>query len=217
VFDISFFGANFAKIFHGGWFPLLVAVTVFTLMSTWKKGRGIIARRMQKEAVSIDSFMADLQASASHRVDGTAVFMTGNLNIVPSALLHNLKHNQVLHRRTVILTVVTDDVPHVRKAHRYEMKSFRKGFYLLLVHFGFMDKPDLPKVLADIEIGGEPFRMMETTFFLGRETIIPADKPGMHLWRVRLFKLLARNARSATTYFDLPPNRVIELGTQIEM
>lgn len=217
IFDLAFFGANFAKIFHGGWFPLLVAVTVFTLMSTWKTGRKILAQRLHRGAMSIDSFLVDIQSSPYQRVNGTAVFMTGNLHIVPSALLHNLKHNQVLHRRTVILTVVTEDVPHVPKAQRYETENIGEGLYLLVLHYGFMDEPNLPAVLAEIEVGEEPFRMMETTFFLGRETIITSDKPGMVSWRGRLFKLMSRNARSATSYFGLPPNRVVELGMQIEL
>jgi KUP system potassium uptake protein len=217
IFDLAFFGANFAKILHGGWFPLLVAVTVFTLMSTWKTGRNILAKRLKSQAVLIDNFLADLQNSPYQRVSGTAVFMTGNLRTVPSAMLHNLKHNQVLHHRILILTVVTEDVPHISKARRSEMESVGEGIYLLVVRFGFMDEPNLPAVLADIDYGEEPFEMMKTTFFLGRETIIPSDKPGMVRWRERLFKLMSRNARSATSYFGLPPNRVVELGMQIEM
>ena len=217
VFDLAFFGANFAKILHGGWFPLLVAVTVFTLMSTWKTGRSILAGRLREEAISIDNFQDVIQTSSCQRVSGTAVFMTGNLHIVPAALLHNLKHNQVLHRRIIILSVVTEDVPHVPKTQRCETENAGEGIYLLVVRYGFMDDPNLPEVLTEIEVGDEPFLMTETTFFLGRETIILSDRPGMVSWREHIFKLMSRNARDATSYFGLPPNRVVELGIQIEL
>jgi KUP system potassium uptake protein len=217
VFDLAFFGANFAKILHGGWFPLLVASLVFTLMSTWKTGRRILARRMREESMSINSFLETIRVSMPLRVEGTAVFMSGNLNIAPSALLHNLKHNQVLHQRILILSVVTEDVPHVPMAQRSELGDLGEGIFQLVLHYGFMDEPDVPGVLSSIEIGGEPFKMMQTTFFLGRETIIPSEKPGMALWRERLFRLMSRNARTATSFFGLPPNRVVELGMQIEI
>ena len=217
IFDLAFFGANLAKILHGGWFPLLVASLVFTLMSTWKTGRRILAKRMREGAMSISNFLAAIGSSMPHRVDGTAVFMSGNLHIAPSALLHNLKHNRVLHRRIVILSVVTEDVPHVSAAQRIEIEEAGEGISLLVLHYGFMDEPEVPQVLSSLEIGGQPFRMMETTFFLGRETIIPSDKPGMVIWREKLFTLMSRNARSATSFFGLPPNRVVELGMQIEI
>jgi KUP system potassium uptake protein len=217
VFDLAFFGANFAKILHGGWFPLLVASLVFTLMSTWKTGRRILARRMREESMSISSFLETILISMPQRVEGTAIFMSGNLNIAPSALLHNLKHNQVLHRRILILSVVTEDVPHVPMAQRSELADLGEGIFQLVLHYGFMDEPDVPGVLAALEIGGKPFKMMETTFFLGRETIIPSEKPGMAIWRERLFRLMSRNARTATSFFGLPPNRVVELGMQIKI
>ncbi len=217
IFDLAFFGANLAKILHGGWFPLLVAGLVFTLMSTWKTGRRILARRMRENAISIEAFLAEIENPEPHRVNGTAVYMSGNLHIVPSALLHNLKHNQVLHQRIVILTVVTEDVPHVPKSERCEHEEVGQGIFLLVLHFGFMDEPDVARVLGTCEVGDEPFKMMETTFFLGRETIIPSERPGMAIWREHLFKLMSRNARTVTSYFGLPPNRVVELGMQIEL
>lgn len=217
VFDLAFFGANFAKILHGGWFPLLVASLVFTLMSTWKTGRKILSKRMREGSMSISNFLTAIRAAMPQRVEGTAVFMSGNLHIAPSALLHNLKHNQVLHRRILILSVVTEDVPHVAEAQRCELDDAGEGIYLLVLHYGFMDEPDVPKVLSTLEVGGKPFRMLETTFFLGRETIIPSARPGMALWRERLFRLMSRNARTATSFFGLPPNRVVELGMQIEL
>ena len=217
TFDLSFFGANFAKILHGGWFPLLVATLVFTLMSTWKTGRGILAKRMRERSLSINNFLTVISSSLPQRVEGTAVFMTGNLHIAPSALLHNLKHNRVLHQRIVILSVITEDIPHVPESQRCELEDAGEGVFLLVLHYGFMDEPDVPKVLSTVEVGGLPFELMQTTFFLGRETIIPSDKPGMALWREHLFTMMSRNARTATSFFGLPPNRVVELGIQIEI
>jgi len=217
IFDLSFFGANFAKILHGGWFPLMVAGLVFTLMSTWKTGRSILARRMRASAVSIDHFLSSISISMPHRVDGTAIFMTGNLRIAPSALLHNLKHNKVLHQRIVILSVVTEDVPHVPWSQRSKVEAVGDGLYLLVLHYGFMDVPNVPKFLSTLEVGEHSFKMMETTFFLGRETIIPSKKKGMALWREHLFRLMSSNARTATSFFSLPPGRVVEMGMQIEI
>ena len=217
IFDLAFFGANFAKILHGGWFPLLVASVVFTLMSTWKTGRRILARRMREESMSTSSFLEAIRASMPQRVKGTAIFMSGNLHIAPSALLHNLKHNQVLHQRILILSVITEDVPHVPMNQRSELDDLGEGIYQMVLHYGFMDEPDIPKVLSSMKVGGDSFKMIETTFFLGRETIIPSSRPGMVIWRERLFRLMSRNARTATSFFGLPPNRVVELGMQIEI
>jgi len=217
TFDLAFFGANFAKILHGGWFPLLVATIVFSLMSTWKTGRAILARRMREGSMSISKFLGAIRSEMPQRVPGTAVFMSGNLRIAPSALLHNLKHNRVLHERVVILSVVTEDVPHLPEDQRVELEDAGEGIYLLVLHHGFMEETDIPQFLSTIEIGDRPFKMMETTFFLGRETIIPTEKPGMAIWREHLFRLMSRNARTATSFFGLPPNRVVELGIQIEI
>ncbi|WP_029912200.1 potassium transporter Kup [Pelobacter seleniigenes] len=216
-FDLAFFGANFAKILHGGWFPLLVATLVFTFMSTWKTGRKILATRMRERLMSISDFLTVIRSSMPQRVNGTAVFMSGNLKIAPPALLHNLKHNRVLHQRVIILSVVTEDVPHVIGNDRYDVEDVGEGIYLLVLHSGFMDEADVPELLKAIEIGNAPFLMEETTFFLGHEAIIPSDKPGMVMWREHLFMHMSRNARSATSFFGLPPNRVVELGMQIEL
>jgi KUP system potassium uptake protein len=217
TFDLAFFGANFAKILHGGWFPLLVAAIVFTLMSTWKTGRQILARKLRAGAMSVDSFLKGLRESMPQRVEGTAVFMSGNLHVIPSALLHNLKHNRVLHERVVILSVVTEDVPHIPPAERCELEDAGEGIFQLVLKYGFMDEPEVPKVLASLEVGDAPFKLAETTFFLGRENIIPTKKPGMAIWREHLFRHMSSNARSATSFFGLPPNRVVELGMQIEI
>ncbi len=216
-FDLAFFGANFAKIIHGGWFPLMVAAIVFTFMSTWKTGRQILYRRLRATALSIMDFIKSIRREMPQRVDGTAVFMSGNLNIAPSALLHNLKHNRVLHDRVVILSVITEDIPHVSASQRYDIEDAGEGVFLLVLHYGFMETADIPDALSRIKIGDQGFDMEHTTFFLGHEAIIPTDKPGMALWREHLFMHMSRNARSATSFFNLPPNRVIELGIQIEL
>jgi KUP system potassium uptake protein len=217
TFDLAFFGANFAKIMHGGWFPLMVAAIVFTLMSTWKTGRRLLFQQMREGSLSIDSFLESIRYSMPHRVNGTAIFMTGNQRIAPSALLHNLKHNGVLHQRVVILSVVTEDVPHVPESQCSELEYVGEGINLLVLRYGFMDEPDVPEALAKIQLDDQPFDIMKTTFFLGRETIIPSEKPGMVFWRERLFMLMSRNARPATSFFGLPPNRVVELGVQIKI
>jgi KUP system potassium uptake protein len=217
LFDLAFFGANVAKIAHGGWFPVLVATVIFTLMSTWKRGRRILFTQLQAGAFPLDDFRASIQLSPPQRVPGTAVFMSGNLRIIPSALLHNLKHNKVLHQRVVILSVLTEEIPHVPVARRVTLEPAGEGLYQMVIRYGFMEEPNVPQVLAGVELDGWKFNMMETTFFLGRETLIPSEKPGMALWREKLFMVMSRNARSATDFFGLPPNRVIELGVQIEI
>jgi KUP system potassium uptake protein len=217
LFDLSFFGATFAKIAHGGWFPLTVAAVVFTLMATWKSGRRILYERMREGAWPLEQFVSSIQASPPQRVPGTAVFMSGNLSVVPSALLHNLKHNKVLHRRVVILTVLTEGIPHVPAASRISLEAVGEGVFQLVLRYGFMEEPNVPEALAGVELEGWTFNMMETTFFLGRESLIPSARPGMALWREKLFMLMSRNARTATDFFGLPPNRVVELGMQIEI
>jgi KUP system potassium uptake protein len=217
VFDLAFFGATFAKIAHGGWFPLTMAALVFTLMSTWKSGRRILYEQLQAGAWPLEDFRNTIQASPPQRVPGTAVFMSGNPNVIPSALLHNLKHNKVLHQRVVILSVITESVPHVQEARRLTLTPAGEGMYQIVLHYGFLETPNVPAVLAGVELDGWKFNLMETTFFLGRETLIPSPKPGMAMWREKLFMVMSRNARSATDFFGLPPNRVIELGVQIEI
>ncbi|HBT82571.1 MAG: potassium transporter Kup [Desulfuromonadales bacterium GWC2_61_20] len=215
--DLAFFGANIVKIAHGGWFPLVIGVIIFTLMATWKRGRSILSARMREGAMALDLFTSSIAASPPHRVPGTAVFMSGNLDIVPSALLHNLKHNKVLHQRVVFLSVLTESSPHVPPAERADLTPLAGGMYRIVLRYGFMDEPNVPAALAALELDGWRFSMMETTFFLGRETVIPSAAPGMALWRERLFMLMSRNSRTATDFFGLPPNRVVELGLQVEI
>jgi KUP system potassium uptake protein len=217
VVDVAFFGANIIKVEHGGWLPLLMALAIFTLMATWKRGRRILFERMQEEALPVDLFLEDVRRSPPVRVPGTSIFMTGNAEGIPPALLHNLKHNHILHERVILLTIVTEEVPHVNSKQRLEMKELGCNIYRLVSHYGFMETPHVPKLLAFAKGQGLEFNPMNTTYFLGRETIIPSSKPGMAVWREWLFALLSRNAQSATTYFGIPVNRVVELGAQVEI
>ncbi|NWG32465.1 MAG: potassium transporter Kup [Rhodocyclaceae bacterium] len=214
--DLSYFGANAIKIPDGGWFPLLVALLVFTLLSTWRRGREILAQRLRETELPLAAFLESLSPNPPHRVPGTAVFMTTNVHGVPSALLHNLKHNKVLHERVVILNVRVVDTPYVREDDRLEAQKLAGDVYLLVLRFGFMDDIDVPKALARCRCG-EPIEMMETTFFFSRENLIPKPGGGMALWREYLFATLLRSAASPMTFFKIPANRVIELGTQVEI
>jgi KUP system potassium uptake protein len=217
VVDASFFGANIIKVGRGGWLPLLMALVIFTLMATWKHGRRILCARMQEEALPVDLFLDDVRRSPPVRVQGTSIFMTGSAEGIPPALLHNLKHNHVLHDRVVLLTIVTEEVPHVAPAQRIEVEELGCNIIRLMGHYGFMETPNVPKLLAFAKKSGLEFDPMTTSYFLGRETIIPSSRPGMAIWREWLFALLSRNAQSATAYFDIPLNRVVELGSQLEI
>lgn len=215
--DLAFLGSNALKIRAGGWFPLLVAIGIFTLMATWKTGRRILSERMAEQALPARLFLADIRSSPPQRVTGTAVFMFGNPEGTPPALLHSLKHYRVLHERVVFLSVVTDAVPLVTAAKRATVEELGEGFFRIVLHYGFMEDPNLPEALARVKIPGLDLNPMKTTFFLGRETLIPSRNPGMALWREHLFAVMSRNARTATSFFGLPPNRVVELGAQIQL
>ncbi|MGE5236736.1 MAG: potassium transporter Kup [Acidobacteriota bacterium] len=215
--DLAFFGANIVKVPHGGWFPLLVAGIVFVLMTTWLRGRKILSERMMEGMLSMDLFLQDVGEHPPQRVPGTAVFLSGTLHRTPPALLHNLKHNKVLHRRVVLLTVVTEEQPRVGKDERIEVKELGEGFFRVVLRYGFMETSDVPKALKRIKFKGLEFPPAETTYFLGKETILATSRPGMAIWRERLFALMSRNARAATAFFNLPPNRVVELGSQVEI
>jgi KUP system potassium uptake protein len=217
LFDLAFFGANLLKIVHGGWFPILIALVVFTCMATWQRGRQILAGRLRITSVPVATFLQNLDGFQAARVPGTAVFMNGNPEGTPSALLHNLKHNRVLHERLIILSVFTEEVPHVSVKDRVSVERLREGMYRMSVHYGFMEEPDIPRVLAQVVFDEWEFDLQQTTFFLGRETLISTRKPGMARWREHLFIFLSRNARNATSFFHLPANRVVELGTQVEI
>ncbi|HEX6913154.1 MAG TPA: KUP/HAK/KT family potassium transporter, partial [Longimicrobium sp.] len=215
--DLAFFGANIVKVPAGGWFPLVVGAVVFTLMSTWKTGRRILAERLSAGTLPVELFLADVAARPPHRVPGTAVFMYGNPTGTPPALLHSLKHYKVLHERTVFLSVVTEEVPHLEEGERVEVTELGHGFYRIAVRYGFMEEPDVPAALERVKVPGLDLGPARTSYFLGRETLIPSNERGMMRWREKLFALMSRNARPATAFFGLPPNRVVELGAQIRL
>jgi len=217
VMDLGFFGANVLKIADGGWFPVTLAAVIFIAMATWKRGRAILAERMRRASLPLEDFLASAGESRMLRVPGAAVFMTSNPEGVPPALLHNLKHNKALHQRVVLLTIGNQDVPYVPPAERVTVAPLDHGFYRLIARYGYMEDPSVPDLLKQARSQGLELRMMDTTFFLGRETIIPSKHPGMALWREHLFAWMSKNARPATSFFKLPPNRVVELGAQIEI
>ncbi len=215
--DLAFFGANLVKIVQGGWFPLAIGGLMFTLMTTWKRGRELLAKRLQTQSIELDPFLAGLKAHPPVRVAGTAVFLTTNLDKVPHAMLHNLLHNKVLHETVIFLTVKTRNMPWVDLSERVSMQNMGDGFYRITLSFGFKEAPDVPQALQQVLINGAGIDFMETSFFLSRETLIATEMPGMALWRERLFVSMARNGSSATAFFHIPTNRVIELGTQVEL
>ncbi|MDX6270754.1 MAG: system potassium uptake protein [Acidobacteriota bacterium] len=217
IIDLAFFGANVIKIPAGGWFPLVVGALIFLLMTTWKKGRRILAARLLSRGHPIEEFLRDIAKHPPVRVPGTAVFMNGTAAGTPPALMHNLAHNKVLHERVVLLTVKTKQTPHVAPEDRVKFESLGHNFYRLIFNYGFMEDPDIPKVLENLEPPVPAFDPLETTYFLGRETVIAGKHPGMMIWREKLFAVMSRNASSATAYFCLPPNRVVELGAQVEI
>jgi KUP system potassium uptake protein len=217
IVDIAYFAANLTKVPEGGWFPLLIGIIIFTLLTTWARGRQLMLERMREASMPVEIFVKSAANSAA-RVAGTAVFMTTASDGVPHALLHNLKHNKVLHERVILLTVRIEDVPFVPEDRRFEMSNLGNGFYRLIIHFGFMQGSDVPLALQRVESCGPQFKMMDTSFFLARQTLlITGTRPGMALWRERLFSWMLRNAESAMEFFKLPPNRVVELGSQVEL
>jgi len=217
LIEFAFFGANLTKVAHGGWFPLVVGIIVYTVLSTWKAGRALLAQRMRERLYPFDQFLQDIETYPPQRVSGTAIFMTSNLQGTPPTLLHNLQHNKVLHERVVLLTVTTSDVPHVRAHDRATVDSLGHGFYRLTLRYGFMEEPDVPDALGEASVRGFPIDLNETTFFLGIETLLASRRPGLPLWRERLFVLIARNAMRANAFFKIPPERVVELGMQVEL
>ena len=217
IIEGSFFGANALKILHGGWFPLLIGVILFTIMTTWKTGRRLLWNRIRDAALPVDQFLGSLDRREPMRVKGTAVYLAGNSDGTPIALLHNLKHNKVLHERVIFLTILVAEDPRVRREDRVQIEELRHGFWRIRARFGFMEEPNVMEVLRLCDGMGLQIKEQEVTFFLSRETIIAVKKSGMMLWRERLFALLSRNAQSATTFFRLPAGRVVELGMQVEL
>ena len=215
--DLSFWAANLPKVPHGGWFPLVVAAGMFTLMTTWKTGRQVLADRLRARVMPIELFVEDVRTNPPVRVPGTAVYMDSNPDGTPPALLHNLKHNQVLHRHVVFLTIQIEEIPFVAEDRRFEVLSLGEGMYRLRVHAGFSEDVDVPAFLARSTIEDVSFDPMRTSFFLGRERLIAKGVRGMARWREKLFAAMARNAQGVTRHFHLPANRVVELGMQLEI
>jgi KUP system potassium uptake protein len=217
IVDLAFWGANLPKIPQGGWFPIVVAAVIFTMMTTWKKGRQVVATRLGVGSLPIELLVADIMESQPTRVAGTAVFMHKDPDGTPPALLHNLKHNRVLHRRVVLMSVVTLEVPRVADEDRLTVVKVTEDLYRVVASFGFAESPDVPAILEGCEKKGLAFDMMQTTFFLSHETFIQSPKGGMAGWRQRLFRVMSRNSLQATVYFGIPPNRVVELGMQVQL
>jgi KUP system potassium uptake protein len=215
--DSAFFVSNITKIPDGGWFPLLVAAISFTVLTTWAKGRQLMRNRLAEAALPLEVFIKSA-AKSVHRVRGTSVFLSTSAATVPAALLHNLKHNQVLHSRVLILNVKVEEVPHVGPEKRLEVHDAGEGFYRVILHYGYMQEVDIPRDLAQIGTCGEPFNMMSTSFFLGRQKLIASkQRAGMALWREKLFAWMLKNSESAMEFFRLPTNRVVELGSQLQI
>ncbi len=200
-----------------GGFPLVVAVAVFTVMTTWRRGRKILHDRIQESTLSDENFLASIARRPPPRVAGTAVVMDRAVDGIPLPLLHNLKHNKVLHEKVVLLTITTEEVPHVTDDEQVELRELGQGLYRVIARYGFLENADVPELLRGLDFPGVSFNPDSTTFFLGRETLLATKRPGMAIWRERLFAWMTRNAQGAPIFFRLPPNRVVEVGAQIEL
>jgi KUP system potassium uptake protein len=216
IVDLTFFGANILKIPDGGWIPLLIGAVIFTSMLTWKTGRTLLYNRLKHDELKIDTFIESIDSDSFSRVEGTAVFLTPNESGIPRALLHNLKHNKVLHEKVVFLTVRFLDYPHTSEVERIVVSPLPHAFYQVAVNYGFMDEPDLPRDLMLCSEQGLALEPMNTSFFVGKDILIPSGKLGMPLWRKKIFVGLFRSAETITNQFKLPPNRVVELGAQVK-
>ncbi len=219
IIDGAFFGANIIKVGQGGWLPLAIAGVIFAVMVTWKRGRSILAERIQREAKPLQDFLSEIKTQGVTRVPGTAIFMSGTASKTPPALLHNVEHNKVIHELVIFVTVKTDQIPYVDEADRLDVEHYGEGMYRAKVRCGFMEEPNIPRILQAGAGSALPrIDPVDVTYFLGRETIISTSRQsGMAGWREKLFALMSRNATTATAYFGIPPDRVVELGEQIEI
>ncbi len=216
IVDLAYLGANLIKVPDGGWVPLTMGLLIFTMLTTWSRGRALMRQSMAEGTIPFEIFAKSAHSSAQ-RVPGTAIFMASTSSGVPSALLHNIKHNKVLHERVIVLTVAIQDVPYVAEEKRSSCQDLGQGFYRVALNYGFLEETDVPTALKAVNMCGEPFDMMKTSFFLSRQTLIASSKPGMAIWREKLFAWMLRNAASAMSFFRLPSNRVVELGSQVEI
>ncbi len=216
IVDFAYFGANLLKVPSGGWVPLVIGLVIFTLLTTWSRGRALMRERMAESTMPMEIFIKSAANSAT-RVPGTAIFMASAASGVPSALLHNIKHNRILHERVIILTVQIEDVPFVEETDRIACKDLGEGFYRVKMRFGFLEETNVPATLDKVDLCGPKFDMMHTSFFLSRQTLIASKIPGMAIWREKTFAWMLRNAANAMEFFKLPSNRVVELGSQVEI
>jgi KUP system potassium uptake protein len=217
VVDFLFFTSNLLKVPEGGWVPLVLGIALTALMTSWKRGRDLLLARWRQDSLPLAPFLARLPQSRTLRVPGMAIFLTGNPDYVPTSLLHNLKHNKVLHEQNVILTILTDEVPQVNPAKRVESEKLGAGFHRIIAHYGFMEEPNVPELLAGAPLDGALLDMNKTTFFLSRETVLPTRSRSMARWRQWVFAVMTRNAQSASSFYRIPANRVVELGMQVEI
>jgi KUP system potassium uptake protein len=217
IFDMAFFSANLPKVPDGGWFPLLIGALFYFLMSTWQRGRAIVAERLKRNALPLSQFVKDVERQKPFRVPGIAIFMTSDPDSTPAALLHNLKHNKILHERLAVLTISTTDEPYVRSKDRVEFHNLAPNMFRVVANYGFMQTPNIFEILESAKKKGFDYLFEDITFFLGRETILPSSYPGMALFRERIFAFMLRNAQRATAFFQIPPDQVIEVGIQVEI
>ena len=210
VVDLSFVSANLMKVFEGGYVPLIVAAVIFFLIWTWRRGRELMLQTLERDTLPLAGFIKQIHGKP--RVPGTAVYMTSRTDVVPVPMLHNLKHNKVIHQRVVLLHVVTENAPYIAADQRVQIGHLGDDFHSVIIHYGFMEQPDIPRALEICGPQQLQFDMMDTSFFVGRLTIVPAEAPRMSRIRIKLFEAMHRNALPATEFFQIPPNRVIELG-----
>ncbi len=216
IIDLTFFSANVLKIPDGGWIPIMIGVIIFTLMFTWKTGRSVLYRQLKQEEIKVNPFIESLDTDMLKRVEGTAIFLTPNAYGIPRAMLHNIKHNKVLHEHNVILTVCFLDYPHTSLDERVIVEKLPEAFYRVTINYGFMDEPNLPRDLLLCKDQGLDLEPMQTSFFIGKDILITSNLPGLSLWRKKIFVVLFRSAETITNQLKLPPNRVVELGAQVK-
>jgi KUP system potassium uptake protein len=215
--DLSFWASSLLKIPSGGWFPLVIALVVFTLMTTWSTGRRILGERIQERTIPLATLLEDLRSAPPVRVPGTAIYLARNADMVPPALLQNLRHNKIIHERVVVLSLLTEDTARVAPEKRLAVEEIGPGMVRVVGRFGFVEDMDVPVLLSELAAAGVTVDPAQSTFFLGRETLYATSRPGMAIWRERLFAVMSRNARRATSFFNLPRDRVCELGAEIEL